>query len=252
MSLAALRIASFAALLLVSVMSLTTANTPAEKTSSWPLDFTLSVPGLFRTFVTVRHYRKGEDILNSPPFHLITSAPMTEYHGWYGPRTADPLHGHAWNVRVYATRNPKIVLARAKARDGFEAGLNEGREFLGLAQVATFETFARFRRKHFRWGDAVSFLHSEYQDGPDKGMYVPDNGHLNYEAWGVTREQYTVVASVSVNHPNLANWPDVGVVKSIEAFKRDRHYKIIEKCSPQEFEPSLIVFDQLVDSLEMR
>jgi hypothetical protein len=62
----------------------------------------------------------------------------------------------------------------------------------------------------------------------------------------------TVVASVRITHPKLANWPDVRVVESIEALKRDRHYKVIEKCSPQEFEPSLIVFDQLVDSLEMR
>jgi hypothetical protein len=128
--------------------------------------------------MTVKNYRNGEDILNSPPFRLITAAPMTEYYGWYGARTADPLHGHAWRVRVYASFNSKVVAAYAKARDGFEAGLDEGREFLGLGQVANFETFARFAQKHFRWGDAVSFLHSAYQDAPDRGMYVPDNGHL--------------------------------------------------------------------------
>lgn len=201
----------------------------------------------------MKRYRNGEDILNSPPFHLITSAPMTECYGWYGLRTADPLHGHAWKVRVYAARNSKVVAACAKARDGFEADLNEEKEFFGLGQLATFETFARFTRKHFRWGDAVSFLHSQYQDGPDKCMYVPDSGHLRYLVWGVTRDQqYTVVASVSVSHPKLANWPEVQVVNSIEALKRDRHYKLIEKCSPQEFEPSLIAFDQLVDSLKMR
>jgi hypothetical protein len=114
--------------------------------------------------VTVKHYRKREDLLNSPPFHLITGAPMTAYRGWYGPQNNDPLHGHVWTVRVYAARNRKFVAAYAKARDSFEADLNEGKEFFGLGQLATYETFARFTRKHFRWGDAVSFLHSEYQE----------------------------------------------------------------------------------------
>ncbi len=179
---------------------------------------------------------------------------MTEYHGWYGLRTADPLHDRAWNVRVYAARNPKVVAAYAKARDGFEADLNEGKEFFGLGRVATFDTFVRFRRKHFRWGDAVSFLHSEYQDGPDAGKYVPDNGHLSYEVWGLTRDrQYTVVASMKVSHPKLSEWgPDARVVKSIDALKRDRDYKHIESCSAEEFKPSLTAFDEMVDSLKLQ
>jgi hypothetical protein len=148
---------------------------------------------------------------------------------------------------------PNVVSACAKARDGFEAELNEAKEFFGWSRVATFDTFARFTRRHFRWGDAVSFLHAEYQDGPDVGAYVPDNGHLDYEVWGITRDrQYTVVASVSVSHPKLAQWPNARTVKSIEALKRDRDYKVIEKCPPQEFEPSLTGFDQLVDSLQIR
>jgi hypothetical protein len=175
---------------------------------------------------------------------------MTEY---YGRPTAKQAGRHAWQVRVYATLNPKVVAAYAKARDGFEADLNEGKEFFGLGRWATFETFARFRRKHFRWGNAVSFLHTEYQDGPDRGMYVPDNNHLSYEVWGVTRDrQYTVVASVSVSHPNLANWPKVREVANIEALKQDRDYKLIEACSPERFEPSLTAFDQLIDSLKLK
>jgi len=218
-----------------------------------PPDFTLKIPVSFSRSVTVRRYHRGNDILNSPPFQLITSAPMTEYCGSYGPRPADPLRGHAWRLRVYAARNAKVVAAYAKARDGFEAYLNEAKEFFGWGRVATFDTFARFKRKHFDWGDAVSFLHAEYQDGPDIGIYVPDNEHLSYEVWGITRDQqHTVVASVSISHSKLAHWPDVRVVKSIQALKRDRHYKIIEKCSAEEFEPSLIAFDELVDSLKIR
>jgi len=157
-------------------------------------------------------------------------------------------------VSVYAVCNPKVPAAYAKARDGFEANLNEGREFLGF-RAAEFDTFARFARKHFRWGNAISFLHSTYQDGPDgAAMYVPDNDHMSYEVWGVTRERrYSVVASVHVNHPKLTKWgPEVRVVKNIEGLKRDRVYKTIETCSPDEFEPSLAAFDQLVNSLKLQ
>jgi len=179
---------------------------------------------------------------------------MTEYRGRYGPHTADPLHGHAWTVRVYAARNPKVAAAYANARDGFAADLNETKEFFGWGNVAIFETFARFTQKHFRWGDAVSFLHSEYQDGPGGGaMYIPDNEHLSYEVWGVTQNgQYTVVASIDVSHPKLVKWPHVRVASSVEALKRDRDYKIIETCSPDKFEPSLTAFDQIVDSLKIQ
>jgi hypothetical protein len=143
----------------------------------------LTVPAPFGTSVTIKHYRKGQLVFDSPPFKITTLFPMTEYRGWSGPRTA----GHPWEVRVYARLAPKVVAACGKARDGFEADLDEGREFLGLNK--SNHVFARFERKHFRWGDAVSFLRSGYQDTPDRGFYVPDNGHLTYEVWGVTRDK---------------------------------------------------------------
>jgi hypothetical protein len=219
-----------------------------------PPDITLNIPASFGTSVTVKSYRKGDDILNSPPFHLITAASMTQYQGWYEPRPADPSHNYAWSVRVYAALRKKVIAAYETAHDGFEADLNEAKQFFGWDHIATFDTFARFSRKHFRWGDAVSFLHSEYQDGPDGGAkYVPDNDHLTYEVWGVTREQQcTVVASVHVRHPKLATWPNGRVAKSIDALKQDRDYKLIETCSPEKFEPSLAAFDQLVDSLKLQ
>jgi hypothetical protein len=231
----------------VTLALLATGGVRATSSSKSPPSFTLSIPASFATAVTVKNYRKGEDILNSPPFKLITAAPMMEYHGWYGSRAA----GHAWTVRVYAALNAKVINADAKARDGFEANLDQGREFLGLGQWKTYRTFARFARKHFRWGDAVSFLTLSYQDAPDRGAYTPDNDHLEYEVWGVTRDrQYTVVASVSVRHPKLANWPKVREVATIEALKQDRDYKLIQACSPKQFEPSLTAFNQLVDSLQ--
>jgi hypothetical protein len=220
----------------------------AAPSSDLPPKFTLDVPASFGTSVTVKHYRRGQDILRSPPFKVTTSVPLTEYRGWYGPRNA----GHSWTVRVYATLDPKVVAAYTKARDGFEADLDQGREFLGLNKST--HVFARFGRKHFRWGDAVSFLCSSYQDVPDRGFYVPDNGHLNYEVWGIILgKQYTVVASVSVAHPKLADWgPQVRVVNDIETLKQDRDYRLIEECPPDQFKPSLFAFDSVLDSLEIR
>ena len=219
-----------------------------------PPNFTVIVPGPFGTSVSIKHYRKGQLIFDSPPFKITTLFPMTEYHGWSGPRSAD----QPWKVSVYATFDPKVVAAYEKARDGFEADLDEGQEFLQFAEgfrfAEPFKTFARFKRKQFRWGDAVSFLRSSYQDMPDRGVYVPDKSHLRYEVWGVTRDQqYTVVASVSVSHPKLADWgPKVREVEDIQALKRDRDYRLIEECPPDQFKPSLSAFDRIVDSLEIQ
>ena len=111
--------------------------------------------------------------------------------------------------------------------------------------------FARFERKHFRWGDAVSFLSQFTQD---TGVYVPHNGHLTYEVWGFTRDhRFTVVASVNVSHRKLAGWvaktPQLRDARSLDALKKDKDYKRVERCSPNEFLPSLTAFDQMLDSL---
>ena len=167
------------------------ASVCATTSSTDSPNFTLSIPPSFSTSVTVRHYRKGEAILNSPPYRLTTAAPMTEYHAWFGPRVAKQADNHWWAIRVYAHFSPKAATAYASATDGFQADLNEGPEFLGSAERSYM--FARFERKHFRWGNAVSFFSQSTQDT----MYVPNNGHLMYEVWGVTwNRQCTVVASV--------------------------------------------------------
>jgi len=38
----------------------------------------------------------------------------------------------------------------------------------------------------------------------------------------------------------------------LEALKKDKDYKRVERCSPNEFEPSLTTFDQMLDSLVIR
>jgi len=113
---------------------------------------------------------------------------------------------------------------------------------------------ARLRRKQFSWGHAVSFL-SQFSD--DMEFESPVNGRLDYEVWGVTADRkYTVIARISVSHPKL---PDeerdrerARVLRSVEALKRDRDYKRIERCQPKEFEPSLTAFDKMLDSLTIR
>lgn len=141
-----------AALVLIAVISLIPNSTLAAESSSSLPDFTLTIPASFNTSVTVKHYRKGEDILNSPPFHLITTAAMTEYHGWYGPRTADLSRIHPWNVRVYAARNLKVVGGYAKARDGFKADLNEGKEFFSLGPLGDFRNVRTIYAESFSLG----------------------------------------------------------------------------------------------------
>jgi len=209
----------------------------------------LSVPSPFATEVTVKHYRKGQDLLHDPTFHLITVAPLTEYHGWFGPRVAHQVNMHGWKVDLFARYSPKVAAACATARDGYEADLSIEPEFFGVDERSYM--FARFEHKHFSWGDAVSFLSQSTQDS---AVYVPHNGHLTYEVWGLTRDhKYTVVASVAVSHHKLEDWgPDVRGAPSIAALKRDRDYKRVEKCSADEFEPSLTAFDRMLDALVIR
>jgi hypothetical protein len=209
----------------------------------------LSVPPPFATDVTVKHYRSGQDLLHDPTFHLITVAPLTEYHGWFGPRVADQADIHAWTVGVCARYSQKAATACASAKDGYEADLNIEPEFFGLDERAYM--FARFEHKRFSWGNALSFLSQTVQEVE---LYVPHNGHLRYEVWGVTPDKrYTVVASLSVSHPKLGDWGEhVRVARSMEALKRDKDYKLVERCSPKQFEPSLTAFDRMLDTLEIR
>src|SRR5437762_14154123 len=95
-------------------------------------DAGLSVPKSFATEVTVKHYRKGQDLLHDPTYHLITVAPLTEYHGWFGPRATDQGHIHGWKVDVFARYNPKVAAACAATKDGTEADLNIEPEFFGV------------------------------------------------------------------------------------------------------------------------
>ena len=211
---------------------------------------TLSVPAPFATEVTLKHYRKGQDLIDDPIYHLIPIAPLTQYHGWFGSRHVRQADMHAWTVYVFAHYSSKVAAACVTAKDGYEADLSIEPEFFGLNECAYM--FARFKRKRFSWGNAVSFLSQTVQEA---ALYVPHNGHLVYEVWGVTTDRkFTVVAELFVSHPKLADWgpkarPKVRVADSIEALKRDRDYELVETCSAEEFQPSLTAFDRMLDTL---
>ena len=215
-----------------------------------PPKISLDIPQAFNVRVSTRHFRKGQVIIEEPEYARMTAlASFMDYSGCFGDPNADQDHFHRWHVGVYRALNQKTVSAYTSAKDGYEANLNECPEFLGCGERSYM--FARFERKHFRWGDAVSFLSQFTQD---TGVYVPHNGHLIYEVWGFTRDhRFTVVASVSVSHPKLAGWvaktPELRDARSLNALKKDKDYKRVERCSPNEFVPSLTAFDQMLDSL---
>ncbi len=213
-----------------------------------PPDISLSVPPPFATDVTIKHFRAGEDLVQQF-YHLITVAPLTQYRGSFGPRVADPTNLYGWVVDVFARFSPKVSAACAAAKDGDQADLNVESEFFGMDERSYM--FARFEHKHFKWGRAVSFLSQFTQD---TAYYVPHNGHLEYEVWGITNDRmYTVVATVRVSHPKLADWGGrVRVASSLAALQRDRDYKRVQRCRPEQFEPSLTAFDRMLNTLVIR
>ena len=111
--------------------------------------------------------------------------------------------------------------------------------------------FARFERKSFPWDRAFSYLTQFTQD---TAYYVPNNGHLEYEIWGVTDDlKHVIHADFSITHPKLANWGySVRITRSIKVLKKDQDYKRVESCNPAAFSPSLKSIDALVGSLRKK
>jgi len=234
------------------VIALTGFASPAQRPAVDPPEFELSVSPPFSASGRVERYRAGEVTANSPPYRFVTTAAVTTQYGDFGPRTRKPSESYAWTVKVYATFSEKVAAAYASTKDGYQLGMTDGAQLESPDQGSYM--VARLRRKQFRWGHAVSFL-SQFTD--DMGLEAPVNGRLDYEVWGVTTDRkYTVIARISVSHPKL---PDeerdmerARIYRSVEALKRDRDYKRIEKCKPEEFEPSLTAFDEMLDSLNIR
>lgn len=276
--------------LLVITASITAcATTPTAQPPTVKLD----VPAEFGRSLVVNHFRTGEDVLHIDWNPTGAQAPMTQYAGKWPAQLKSADENHRWTIDVYSGGNPKVSAAYARAKNGYEADLDEFVDFLlppsppppgySPPQHALAYFFGRFERKHFHWGNAVSFLSQGTQD---TSIHTPENGHLWYEVWGVTKDRrHTVIARAEVGHPKLeTGGEDVrGVAERDPAFKRRSddawkrndvplinklrqeaaareeaelrnhpHTKLIESCNPDEFEPSLTVFDRIVDSLILR
>ena len=216
-----------------------------------PPEFELSVSPPFNKSDRVERYRAGEATLSSPPYRFITTAAVTKQYGWFGPRSEKQSDSHGWSVEVYATFSKKVAAAYASRKDGYQLKMTAGAE-LETPDWGSYMV-ARLRRKQFSWGNAVSFLSQFTQDA---ALYAPHNGHLKYEVWGVTADRrYTVIAHISISHPKLGRWEEPESFRdyrSLEALKRDPDYKLIERCEPEEFTPSLTAFDRMLDSLRIQ
>jgi hypothetical protein len=98
---------------------------------------------------------------------------MTQYAGDWPAQLKSEDDNHHWTIDVYRGRNPKVAAAYAHAKDGYEADLDEFVDFLippsppppGYFKPphALAYFFARFERKHFDWGNAVSFSARAYK-----------------------------------------------------------------------------------------
>ena len=224
----------------------------AEQPPVDPPKFELAVSPPFSTSGRVDRFRAGEVTHSDASFRFITTAAFTRQYGRFGPRAEKQSDSHTWSVAVYATFSKKVAAAYASTKDGYQLGMTDGTE-LETPDWGSYMV-ARLRRKQFSWGKAVSFLSQFTQD---TSLESPVSGRLDYKVWGVTADRkYTVIAGISVSHPKLPeeerDRERSRDYRTIEALKRDPDYKLIERCKPEEFTPSLTAFEEMLDSLTIR
>ena len=258
--------------------------------SSAPPTVSLKVPDRFQTEMKVEHFRAGDEVLHIDWIENRAIAAMTRYEGYWGPKTGN-ISDHPWTVDVYNIASSKVEAAIAHAKTGYDADLDEWEEFLlpppkepnllFPSRRARAYLFARYRRKQFHWGHAVSFFSQATQD---TGAYVAGNGLLTYEIWGITNDhQRTIVGWFRVSNPKLTregqihypvdpkdrgyeiidaqNHKDYSRLKKLfreaqeieeRAVRNDPSTKLIEKAKSSEFQPSLTVIDSMIDSLQVK
>ena len=255
----------------------------------------LDIPKHFAHSLSVQHFEKGEDVLHIDWMPTPARAAMTRYKGYWYPDASGADTKHGWMIDVFTTHSPKVAAAYKHASNGYAADLDEVMDFLTIPDARSlFDSprralsylFARFERKSFRWGDAVSFFSQGVQD---TSMPEPANGRLTYEIFGVTRDgRFTVIASLSASHPKLPDHAqardmrdrvqggDPGFEQAYYDAARQKNYqrlerlqedeeqreaaamreqpgvKLIETCKPDEFQPSITAFDQMIDSIAIQ
>ena len=118
------------------------------------------------------------------------------------------------------------------------------------SQSARAYLFARYKRKHLRWGNAVSFFSQATQDTTE---YVAHNGHLTYEVWGVTKDrQHTIVGWFRISHPKLPDWGE-----GLAEIRRNRHdptdlsYEIIDAQNRKDYQRLTRLYQQVAKTQEV-
>jgi hypothetical protein len=115
----------------------------------------------------------------------------------------------------------------------------------------------RIEQKKFSWGEAITFL-TQYQN--DNTNYVPNNGMLEYQVHGITWDRrYTIRAQFGITHPRLTEFgpkvryrdpPGTGNDPGLQ-MRKDPDYVLVEKSSPEKFQPSIREIDAMLDGLRV-
>ena len=186
-----------------------------------------------------KSWKTGEYILPPPYYNLKARYPTTTLSG-----TWDGISG---TVTVTSAPPSRIhdISAACNASDGYAAANSIGQTDDGFSNYM----YARFERKSYPWGKAISFLTSSTQNRE----YSPSNDSLRYEVWGVTQDDRHVVHAVfNTTHAKLpSDSLRAREVTSTNALKNDPDYVLIERSPPQDFQPSLTSIDNIVGSLKM-
>lgn len=211
-------------------------------TSNGVPDIDVQISAAFDHKVTRKKFKSGDCLVCSNPRIIQSMRPTSRIEGeWGDSGPAKNPFDHRWRIDVEFTDATSAAQAIAKATSGYDAGVDRYGSYM----------FARFERKVFKWGKAISYFS---QFSQDTGGYVPHNGGLTYDVWGTTADNRHIVhLTCSVTHRNLAEWgPNVRTTRSMEELHADKDYKLVDTCASSDFEPALSELDRLLETLVIK
>ena len=96
---------------------------------------TLEIPPSFRKELAIHHFARGEKVVDRGFMEMTALASMTRYEGCWGSCRRSGVLGHSsWWIDIYAAGSPRVVAAYARARDGYEANLDEWSDFFSTIE----------------------------------------------------------------------------------------------------------------------
>ena len=204
---------------------------------------TVRTPSSYQGSIATKAIKQGTSLDLSLPEIKATDSYTVISGEW------DSSQYHSWRIEVHYGLAPYIWKAWQTAKDGYDANL-------GSIIDAGARIYPRFQRRKYPWGYAMTYL-VQYQN--DNTNYVPNNGMLEYEIVGFTKDhRYTIRADFSVTHPRLTAFgPKVrdyrdDTFKSDSKMRRDPDYILVEKCPGAKFQPSLDTIDAFLDTISIR